>query len=216
MAFLKRTWLARIGTGLNKFIIGEKDAQNKQTLVNDPDSITQQGDTISAENLNDLEDRIEQGFIDANTALVNGLATKVPTSRTVNNKPLSSDVSLTASDVGAVPTSRTINGKALSSNISLTASDVGAPILSVTFMAELISAGGDYTIPNMAVGELKFISYNITTTSQVGMSAPSQGHYYVFTSFGNLSAVGRQGEGSLVFSNSGMATTYEGIWYRYD
>ncbi|SCJ50018.1 Uncharacterised protein [uncultured Ruminococcus sp.] len=31
-----------------------------------------------------------------------------------------------ASDVGAVPTTRTINGKALSSNISLTAADVGA------------------------------------------------------------------------------------------
>ena len=31
-----------------------------------------------------------------------------------------------ASDVGAVPTTRTVNGKALSSNISLTASDVGA------------------------------------------------------------------------------------------
>ena len=31
-----------------------------------------------------------------------------------------------AADVGAVPTSRTVNGKALSSNISLTASDVGA------------------------------------------------------------------------------------------
>ena len=33
---------------------------------------------------------------------------------------------LSASNVGAVPTSRTVNGKALSSNISLTASDVGA------------------------------------------------------------------------------------------
>lgn len=33
---------------------------------------------------------------------------------------------LSASDVGAVPTSRTINSKALSSNITLTASDVGA------------------------------------------------------------------------------------------
>lgn len=32
----------------------------------------------------------------------------------------------TASDVGAVPTSRTVNGKALSSNITLAASDVGA------------------------------------------------------------------------------------------
>ena len=64
----------------------------------------------------------------------------VPTSRTVNGKALSSNITLnasdvgarannwtpTASEVGAVPTSRTVNGKALSSNITLTADDVGA------------------------------------------------------------------------------------------
>lgn|GEM_PF-5236488 len=50
----------------------------------------------------------------------------VPTYREINNKPLSSDITLTASDVGAVPTTRTVNGKALSSNITLSASDVGA------------------------------------------------------------------------------------------
>lgn len=50
----------------------------------------------------------------------------VPKTRTVNNKALSSNISLSASDVNAVPTSRTVNGKALSSNISLSASDVGA------------------------------------------------------------------------------------------
>ena len=50
----------------------------------------------------------------------------VPTTRTVNSKALSSNISLTASDVGAVPTTRTVNSKALSSNISLTASDVSA------------------------------------------------------------------------------------------
>lgn len=38
----------------------------------------------------------------------------------------SSKPSYTASEVGAVPTTRTVNGKALSSNITLTASDVGA------------------------------------------------------------------------------------------
>ena len=32
----------------------------------------------------------------------------------------------TASDVGAVPTSRTINGKPLSANVALSATDVGA------------------------------------------------------------------------------------------
>lgn len=69
MAFVKRTWLARIGIGLNKFLIGDKDSQGKQTLVNDPDSISQAGDVISADNLNDLEDRIDNAFGDVNTAL---------------------------------------------------------------------------------------------------------------------------------------------------
>lgn len=50
----------------------------------------------------------------------------VPTTRKVNGKPLTADITLSASDVSAVPTSRTVNGKALSSNITLSASDVGA------------------------------------------------------------------------------------------
>ena len=62
MAFIKRTWFARIGTGLNKFLIGAPDGNGKQTLTSSPDSVTQQGDVISAANLNDLEDRIEAGF----------------------------------------------------------------------------------------------------------------------------------------------------------
>lgn len=69
MAYQKRTWLARIGSGLNKFIIGDKDANNKQTLTNSPDSVTQQGDVISADNLNDLENRIEAGFTADATAI---------------------------------------------------------------------------------------------------------------------------------------------------
>ena len=50
----------------------------------------------------------------------------VPTSRTVNGKALTTNISLAAGDVGAVPTSRTVNGKALSSNVTLNASDVNA------------------------------------------------------------------------------------------
>lgn len=50
----------------------------------------------------------------------------VPTTRTINSKPLSANITLSASDVSAVPTTRTVNGKALSANISLSASDVGA------------------------------------------------------------------------------------------
>lgn len=50
----------------------------------------------------------------------------VPTSRKVNDKPLTADVSLGASDVGAVPTSRKVNSKPLSADITLTPEDVGA------------------------------------------------------------------------------------------
>ena len=69
MAFEKRTWLARIGTGLNKFIIGDKDGNNKQTLTNSPDTVSQEGDVISADNLNDLEDRIDNEFTSQNTRI---------------------------------------------------------------------------------------------------------------------------------------------------
>lgn len=66
MAYNKRTWLGRQGTGLNKFSIG---GATPVTIVNQPDSVTQVGDALSAGNLNDLEDRIEDAFDDVDTAL---------------------------------------------------------------------------------------------------------------------------------------------------
>lgn len=50
----------------------------------------------------------------------------VPTSRTVNGRALTGNITLSASDVSAVPVTRTVNGKALSGNITLSASDVNA------------------------------------------------------------------------------------------
>lgn len=66
MAYNKRTWLGRQGTGLNKFSIG---GASPVTIVNQPDSVTQVGDALSAGNLNDLEDRIEDAFDDVDTEL---------------------------------------------------------------------------------------------------------------------------------------------------
>ena len=65
----------------------------------------------------------------------------VPSTRTVNSKALSSDITLSASDVGAVPTTRTINSKSLSSDISLSASDVGAAASSHDHSASDITSG---------------------------------------------------------------------------
>lgn len=51
----------------------------------------------------------------------------------------------TASDVGAVPTTRTVNGKALSSNITLSSSDVGALPNTTTIPTTLASLTDDAT-----------------------------------------------------------------------
>lgn len=76
---------------------------------------------------------------DKGVAADNNANTRVPSSRTVNGKALSSDITITAADVGAyttaqtdslintrVPTSRRVNGKPLTSDITLAAGDVGA------------------------------------------------------------------------------------------
>lgn len=70
-------------------------------------------DTVIPSKTSDLQN--DSGFISTETDPT------VPSWAKASSKP-----SYTASEVGAVPTSRTVNGKALSSNITLTASDVSA------------------------------------------------------------------------------------------
>ena len=75
----------------------------------------------------------------------------VPTTRTVNNKALSANISLTASDVDAVPTTRTVNGKVLSGNITLSATDVGAlPNTTTLFSGNYNDLTNKPTIPSIA------------------------------------------------------------------
>lgn len=71
----------------------------------------------------DLASGVQTSLDLADTALQSYTETDptVPSWAKASSKP-----SYTASEVGAVPTSRTVNSKALSSNITLTASDVGA------------------------------------------------------------------------------------------
>ena len=68
----------------------------------------------------------------------------VPVGRTVNSKPLSSNITLSAGDVGAVPTTRTVNSKPLSSDITLSAGDVGAAPASHDHTMSHISDWGTY------------------------------------------------------------------------
>ena len=88
---------------------------------------------------NYVSTQISQAKLDGQNVDLSGYATKddiskitttslgaVPKTRKVNGKALSTDITLSASDVSAVPTSRKINNKTLSADISLDASDVGA------------------------------------------------------------------------------------------
>jgi hypothetical protein len=134
----------------------------------------------------------------------------VPNTRKINNKALSSDVTLSASDVGAasashshsnyVPTSRTINNKALSSNITLSASDVGAA-----------TSGHSHSnyVPTSRTVNGKALSSNITlSASDVSAAASNHGHDYVPTTSGNSSVLYDQfGNVILKKDNYGVAVT---------
>lgn len=97
---------------------------------------------------NDAVSKANTAQTAANNANTNANG-RVPSTRKINNKPLSADITLTAGDVGAatpaqvneaktaannannnangrVPNTRKVNGKPLSADISLTAGDVGA------------------------------------------------------------------------------------------
>lgn len=66
----------------------------------------------------------------------------------------------TAAEVGAVPTSRTVNGKALSSNISLSASDVKARSDTWVPSASQVSGQTDYVVANGTSGVWTYWKFN--------------------------------------------------------
>ena len=71
MAYQKKTWLARLGQGLNKFIF---NGGSKVTLDSSPDVVSQEGTALSADNMNDLEQRIDDEFTNVNSAITSLIA----------------------------------------------------------------------------------------------------------------------------------------------
>lgn len=61
-SYTKKTWVGRLGVGLNKYRIGAADLNGRQTITSDPETVTQEGDAVSADNLNAFEGRIDQAF----------------------------------------------------------------------------------------------------------------------------------------------------------
>lgn len=79
-----------------------------------------------------------------NKVIYTALNGKVPTTRTVNSKALSSDITLSAADVGAVPTSRTINGNALTSNITTRLMFSDTEVATTSWVSDSTYTGYDY------------------------------------------------------------------------
>lgn len=114
---------------------------------------------------------MEKSVYDPNNtvgSVTGGIATYVssnyvPTTRTVNSKALSSNITLSASDVSAVPTTRTINGLALSSDLTI----------SKTFTATLTAAGwsadsNGYQAQTVSVSNIK-ASYSVNPVIDVSL-----------------------------------------------
>lgn len=117
------------------------------------------GETIiTAQNLNDIQDEV-----------IAHESNKVPVTRTVNGKALSSNITLSASDVSAVPTTRTVNSKALSSNITLTAANVGAAPTSHASTATTYGKGTSSNYGHVKISD----SLTDTTTAATGGVVPS-------------------------------------------
>lgn len=102
--FLKRIWKARRGFGLNKFSI---NGQPPVEVVNEPDSVTEVGDPISADNLNDLEARIAS----ACNSVQGGVTAEIPVRQ-------QGDADNEALALGLV-TVRTYNATATSDNVTI-------------------------------------------------------------------------------------------------
>ena len=140
----------------------------------------------------------------------------VPNSRTVNGKTLSSDITLTYTDVSAasqshthtysdvgaasashthstyVPTSRTVNSKALTSNITLTYTDVNAASDAHTHTyTDVGAASSAHThsdlVPNTRKIAGKALTSDITLTYS-DVSAASSGHTHTYGDVGAASA----------------------------
>ena len=199
MAFVKRTWLARIGTGLNKFIIGDKDANNKQTLTNSPDTVTQQGDVISAENLNDLEDRIDNEFT-ADATLIASKADKTY----VDTQLATKQNTLTFDDVPTSGSNNPVKSGGIYTALSGKQNTLTFDDVPTQNSNNPVKSGGIYTEleGKMGFGDLKLTTVGSTTS----VPQTSQGDYSTTTLSYQIEAgykvIGIQGFKLLILSGN--------------
>jgi len=72
MAFVKKTWKDRIAEFATRRLLTKADGSTELVSVSrEEGEISEEGDAFSAENMNNLEERIEQEFVNVNNSLAN-------------------------------------------------------------------------------------------------------------------------------------------------
>ena len=126
----------------------------------------------------------------------------VPTSRTVNGHPLSSDVVVTSSDVSAVPTTRTVAGHALSSNVTITAADVGADAAGAAAAVTPASIGA---VPTSCTVNGKALTSNVTlSAADVGADAAGAAAAITLSGLGGIPATQKAAANGVATLDAGV------------
>lgn len=170
MAFIKKTWLARLGTGLNKFTV---NGGNKVALDSAPDTITQEGTPLSAQNMNDLEDRIETAFTGVDTDLTNlaGNFAQIETTPSTHNYSVG-DLLVFNGILYKVTTAIATND-ALVVGSNIQAQTVSSAIMNISTPTS-ISGGYYYRLGN--IGIIQFSNLDVTISTS-GITIPDSSLY---------------------------------------
>ena len=122
----------------------------------------------------DLSSAVQTSLGKADTAIQTETDPTVPSWAKQSSKP-----SYTASEVGAVPTTRTVNGKALSSDVTLSASDVGAlPDDTPLFSGDYNDLDNKPSIPD--VSNKEDVTQIVAQSSAISTLTAEVGKYYRF------------------------------------
>lgn len=68
MAYTKKTWADRVSEHPNRRLLSSTGTSNTYDVTRAEGAVTTEGDAFSAENMNDLESRISDGFANANSS----------------------------------------------------------------------------------------------------------------------------------------------------
>lgn len=143
------------------YVLGQTNASNLSTLQSSFNTVQTKVNGIEAgaqvNTVTGVKGSSESSYRIGQINITSANVGAVPTSRTVNGKSLSANISLTYTDVSAVPTGRKVNNKPLSSDITLSASDVSAmPLSGGTFTGNAIAYSTARTAP--ALRNIVFVS----------------------------------------------------------